>query len=263
MFFSNENIEGLRAGRDSISGKYSNLAASYLGHEFASARAREFATHGFLRRLKLLNRCIGNVFEMLPPDRIELPETDQLTDAAINIQAFVFNTFGCLDNLAWAWVSEKDLKKPDGSPIPNKWIGLGKANASIRDSLSTDFRTRLEEFDEWFDILENYRHALAHRIPLYIPPSILTDDKKADYRDLDDQMAKAYSNQDFDEYGRLSAKQGTLAVFHPFMTHSFEENAPKVVFHAQLLADFATVEEIGQRMLKELRRNADPSGVAA
>jgi hypothetical protein len=41
-------------------------------------------------------------------------------------------------------------------------------------------------------------------------------------------------------------------VFSPVMTHSFGENTNHIVFHAQILADFNTVEELGRIMLEEL-----------
>ena len=40
--------------------------------------------------------------------------------------------------------------------------------------------------------------------------------------------------------------------FRPFMKHSFTDPAPPVMFHAQILADFATVEEISRRILGAL-----------
>ena len=52
----------------------------------------------------------------------------------------------------------------------------------------------------------------------------------------------------------MSAEQEKLAVFNPIMTHSFEEEAKIVVFHAQLIADFNTIEELGRKMLEELDR---------
>ncbi len=38
----------------------------------------------------------------------------------------------------------------------------------------------------------------------------------------------------------------------PLMAHSFHEKARPVYFHGQLLADYATIEELGQKMLEEL-----------
>jgi hypothetical protein len=87
----------------------------------------------------------------------------------INIQAFVFNVFGSIDNLAWIWVREKGLAMDDGLPIPNAWVGLGKKNRFVRHSFSTEFQEFLKGLNDWFDHLDDFRHALAHRIPLYYP----------------------------------------------------------------------------------------------
>ena len=125
--------------------------------------AREFATQGFSRRLKTLARCIDNVFKILPPNQTHLPSIDELFDAMINIQAFVFNLFGIIDNLAWIWVQEKPIRKEDGSPIPKSFVGLSKGNTFVRSSLSTEFQEYLRGLDDWFDHIEKWRHALAHR----------------------------------------------------------------------------------------------------
>jgi len=70
----------------------------------------------------------------LPAGLTELPTGDILANATINIQAFVFNVFGSVGNLAWIWVREKRVTKEDGSPLPDKWVGLGKKNKSVRRS---------------------------------------------------------------------------------------------------------------------------------
>ena len=106
----------------------------------------------------------------------------------------------------------------------------------------------------WFDHLENFRHALAHRIPLYIPPYIVLDSKLPQHQELEVAMMQAKMDGDMAAYDLLSDEQKKLAVFNPIMTHSFEEEARRVVFHAQLLADFNTVEEVGHRILAELNR---------
>ena len=59
---------------------------------------------------------------------------------------------------------------------------------------------------------------------------------------------------DFKEYDRLSAEQLRLGRFRPWVQHSFEENAKPVVFHARMLADFNTVDELAHKMLSEFVR---------
>jgi hypothetical protein len=44
-----------------------------------------------------------------------------------------------------------------------------------------------------------------------------------------------------------------LAKFFPWIQHSYEEKAKPAVFHPQLIADFHTIEELGLKMLDELK----------
>jgi hypothetical protein len=254
MHFSDETLRELRNGYQTVKAKFEALFIRYVASHFADAKAREYATQGFSRRLQIMVRCIDRVFEILPPDRTEAPTRDQLSDAAINIQAFVINVFGSIDNLAWVWVCEKGLTRDNGRPIPNTLVGLGAKNELVRASFSAKFQVYLKGLDAWFDYLENFRHALAHRIPLYIPPYVVTKDKEAAHRELEDRMTDAIKRRNYADYERLSVEQMKLGMFSPLILHSFEEKAKPVVFHAQLLADFNTVEALGWKMLDELAR---------
>lgn len=254
MYFSNEFLDKLEKERWKVAQNYQDLAWIYLTRNYRDPQAREYAVQGFSRRLQTLARCIDNVFRILPPDRIELPSSDEISDAMINIQAFVFNAFGSIDNLAWIWVKEKPVLKGDGSEIPKSTVGLGKGEKYkyVRGSFSPEFQQHLTGLNDWFDHLEEWRHALAHRIPLYIPPYVVPPDKDVDYRQLEDRITEAEKQKDFAACNHLRAEQKALGTFRPIMTHSLEEGAELIKFHPQLLADFLTIEELGQRMLKEL-----------
>ena len=252
MSFSEEDLQNLNDEYLTISGKKTKVLEAYLKRSYNNGRAREYAHYGFSRRLQLIARCIDNIFLILPPDRVDLPTSEERIDANIYLQAFVFNVFGCVDNLAWIWVAEKKLTKGDGSPIPNGWVGLRKSNTLVCRSFSPKFQKYLNWLDKWFDLQENFRHALAHRIPLYIPPYVITKDKESAYWDFESRKSDAFNRGALDEYDRLSVEQDALGVFRPVMTHSFVEEAKSVVFHAQILADFNTIEELGWLMLEEL-----------
>jgi hypothetical protein len=247
-YYSSATLNEFHERHSALSGKCRQLMERYLSRNYNVPRAREYAMHGFSRRLEGLVRCIDNVFRILPPDIAGLPTRENLLDATINLQSFVFNVFGSIDNLAWIWVQEKSLVKANGSPLPNSSVGLNRKNTLVRGSFSTEFQKHLSRLNDWFDYLEGFRHALAHRIPLYIPPYVVSKDKDAAYRSLENRMSEA----DFTEYERLSAEQKALAMFTPCMTHSFEEEAKPIVFHSQMLIDFLTVEELAKKMLGEL-----------
>jgi hypothetical protein len=254
MPFSKDDVGKMRWEFARVTDKHLELLSGYLGRNYDNGRAKEFATHGFMRRIKILTRCIQNVFGILPLERISIPNMDELSDAAINIQAFVFNVFGCVDNLAWVWVLEKHVVKTNGAELNQNQVGLRVGNTRVRESFSSEFQAYLAGLDDWFAYQENYRHALAHRIPLYIPQYNVHPDNEVAHQSLGEQATAALNRLDTTEYNRLSAEQEALGTFSPQMTHSFSEALGVVFFHPQLLADFATVHELGQKMLIELNR---------
>jgi hypothetical protein len=131
--------------------------------------------------------------------------------------------------------------------------------------LSVGFRDYLETIDEWFEQLENFRHALAHRIPIYIPPHVVPMSKEQAYQDLESRKLRALARLDVNEHDRLDAEQKKLVVFRPWMTHSFSEGAPTVIFHGPLIQDFQTIETLAWKAMEELeaRRNGQAGHVAA
>jgi hypothetical protein len=96
---------------------------------------------------------------------------------------------GCLDNLAWIWVTEKQLKTARGKPLTGNLVGFSRRN--IYESFSTEFQHYLEGLNGWFEGMEGYRHALAHRIPLYIPPFAVHPTKIELYDDFENQKNEA------------------------------------------------------------------------
>jgi hypothetical protein len=252
MYYSEDALRQLAQEYTALNVKYARLFEAYVTLPLQNPRAHEFARHGFVRRIKIMVRCVVNVFNGIPPQRTELPSRDELTDATINIQSFVFNVFGAIDNLAWIWIAETGQKRTDGTRIPNSQIGLGPDNTTVRGTLSQSLQDYLKALDHWFAHLADLRHALAHRIPFYIPPHVIDPKDEAAYRDFEAKMAEAVKKHDFKEYERLSTEQLRLGRFRPWVQHSFEEKARPIVFHAQMLADFNTIDELARRMLNEI-----------
>lgn len=232
-----------------IEPKYNQLLFRFAHRRYGNGRAAEYAQHGYSRRLGTLKRCIENVFTLIAPDMSDVPERNVLHDAQINIQAFYANVYGSIDNLAWLWVFERDLERT----ISRNRVGFRAKNVELRRTLSDEFRGYLESLDPWLEYLIEYRDALAHRIPLYIPPGNVLKKNKDEFNRLERQMTEAlYVREDGFEYERLKAEQQKLLVFQPFIAHSVNEATGMPVFHAQMLTDFVTVEEIGYKMLDEL-----------
>jgi hypothetical protein len=118
--------------------------------------------------------------------------------------------------------------------------------------LPQELREYVAGMDDWFDMVDNYRHALAHRIPLYIPPYNVDPANEAACQALEAAKNAALFGGNLEEHERLSAAQQQMEFFRPRMLHSIGEGARPLVFHTQLLANFNTIEEMGRKVLDHL-----------
>lgn len=251
MTFAPETLDELDRHLLAIQSQHDQMMLQAVYRIYSSADAQENAHHGFCRRLKTLKVCIENVFALCPPDSTKAPE--DIEDVTINIQAFIFNLYGALDNLAWIWVFEKKVTHPDGAPLKPGQVGLGPKFASVRKSLSPELRAKLKTkaMRKWFEHIEDYRHALAHRIPLYIPPYLVDPKHQERHYELSRLAAEAFGRKDYEEYKRLEAEQLALGWFDPRITHSVTK-ARAVQFHPGLLANWLTLQMIFEMIIRDL-----------
>jgi hypothetical protein len=77
------------------------------------------------------------------------------------------------------------------------------------------------------------------------------------YNAITMQLTDALNQMRSHDYNRLTEEQIKLLVFQPMIAHSTVETKAPYVFHPQLIADFLTVEALGERILQELRRGMD------
>jgi hypothetical protein len=84
-FFTNEALADINAKAQEVESKKDRLVLKYVGHRYADEKAKEYAHHGFARRVQTIARCIENVFMMVPPDTLDVPPKEKLYDAQINI----------------------------------------------------------------------------------------------------------------------------------------------------------------------------------
>jgi hypothetical protein len=217
-----------------------NLAR--LNLKLKNKKSSEYLMHGVGRRLRILTRCIHNIFEIFPLEKKDLLTQEALSDIDINMHAHFVAIAGILDNLAWVFVFEKNLLKDD--KVKRHEIGLFKKetqmhlNSQLKEYLSSEHIIRWNS--KYFKV---YRDTLVHRIPLYVPPyAVAKEDEKEDI-----ELEKQLLGSEPIETSLLSQiyiKQEQLRKPCLFFKHSLDEDRAAMVLHAQVLADFSTVEEI-------------------
>ena len=240
QYLKDEDIKNINSDLSTLKERYLSLVSkiSELSKNLKVEKAKEYLFHGVLRRLNVIERCVENIYSTFPLERKELLSDDELKDVDINLHAFFVNIFGLLDNLAWVLVYEKRLK------IDKQNVGLYKTQTyfakPFRDYLN------LDRIKKWHDeYLKNYRDALSHRIPLYVPPKALTSEERIQTELIEEQLNDGIRSRDYSAIDNLHDKEEKIGSPSPFFIHSISEEESKyVVLHAQVITDFKTVEEI-------------------
>ncbi len=256
MTYADDELDQIQTEYEMLPGKCDRLFRDYhaAGQRFEVERVREYAHHGFCRRLKTLEHCIVRIFETIPADCTRQPEEDQLLDVTIFLQGFIFNVFGCIDNLAHIWVEEKRVKKPNGKEVPDSAGGFGEKNSDVLKSLPEGFRRYItsSEHQQRRRQIGDFRNALAHRIPLYIPPFVVRSEDINELNRVGYLASDAVESGDYPGACNLMDEQRRIGEFVPAVSHSFAEGSRQILFHAQVLADFNTVAKVARRLHSEL-----------
>jgi len=252
-YYKENDINEMASKFRELKAKHNSLQERISLHLFSTPKGEEFAKHGYLRRSDMLWRCVQKTFETIPLTLSEMPTRDHTKDVTIFLHCFMIHVFGACDDLAWILVHEKDITKPDGGELPRNWVGFRKANKLVRNELSANMITVLDGLEDWFEHVDEFRHSLAHRIPLYVPQYYIRHDREDDYRRLERESFEALKRGDLAEHQRLELEQIDLTFFRPWFVHSLSECSPTVVIHPQMLADFGAVLELGEATLQGKR----------
>ena len=102
MAFSPEQLTQLVDERITVVGQLERLQLESIERAQAfegNPLVREHLIYGVGRRCGKLKRSINNIFELLPPNTALPVPADQLSDAEINLHAFVINLAGLFEIL--------------------------------------------------------------------------------------------------------------------------------------------------------------------
>jgi hypothetical protein len=248
MPYSPDQIEALETQFTTIGADLLDLYATnaQFGQTLVSAGAREHLLQGVSRRLNVLRGCLVNVFDLFPVSATTPIGYERLYDVQINLHAFVINLCGVFDNYAWSFIYQHGLEAEFPNP---RSVGIftNKVQRFLPDAICDYLQA--PDIRNWHrDYLKNYRDALAHRIPLYVPPSVLNPEKEARFRDLEAEINAAVRNHDWDRRDQLWEEQSQLGSPCFSFVHSFNETGASrdVLLHPQMLSDAMTVIAFGR-----------------
>lgn len=253
-----ERLQELARGLNDISSQLQQLRMDCFlsGNDIPNERVKEYMFHGVCRRLNVLQHTIINVFTQFPPSTEEKLTQETLFDVQVNLQAFFINLIGVFDNWAWSFVHLHQLEGDVG----------GRLNVDMFKSRTQRFLPQViqqhlqsKALVRWHsEYLKNYRDALAHRIPLYIPPATLTPVEQERYDELEVQRFGLIQTQQWQQLEEMIAEQDALGRPCFAFLHSFAEDQAlrPILIHPQMLSDASTVVEFGNLFLAHWRERA-------
>jgi len=217
---------------------------------FPDNGVREYLVYGAARRLAVLRRCLVQIFELFPLEQERPLPLGTLADVQINLHAFVINLSGIFDNWAWAYVLRHDLLAQVGG---RHKVGLFcTATVARLPHVLREYLSAQSLVDWQAKYLKNYRDALAHRIPLYIPPAEFTPEDGERFNEIEAEKAQCLKEMDWQRLNAIRGEQSSIGVPSFSFLHSFEEGqaSSRVLIHPQLLTDGQGVVEFGKLFLE-------------
>lgn len=233
-----------------------------------------FSYYGLLRRIKTLNRCVENVFNIRDFYLETIPSDNEVSDMIINLQCFITNLYGALENLAWIYAICINFKgtKFDKSFFAKQEKLLKTLPENIKESFIGD--------GKWLERVKKIRDLLAHQEPLYIPPFCVIMEKKDEWQILEEEKWKVESNfikelyqmskirhslskpttineitielkkqdeledQKKEIISKINAEQSQYILFRPILVaNTNKEDCLRILFYPQILVDIKTIYE--------------------
>jgi hypothetical protein len=249
MGYTPEQVNTLLQDLELVSRELRDLQLEGLVQYQASDNklVRDQLAHGVGRRVSVIQKSIEQIFHLFPPHQTTPLRRDVLTSVQIFLHSCVMNVSGVFDNWAWAFLFRHGLER---RVRDRQSVSLFKEEtqkflpATLREYLqSGDIATWHEKY------LKGYRDALAHRIPLYIPPATWTDEDKARYERLEAEKVECIRKHEWDRIDAISDEQDGIGRPCFMFLHEFsaDEDAKPVVLHPQVICDGKTVVDFGKR----------------
>lgn len=210
-----------------------------------SGRARttggvQYLRYGAGRRLLMMWHAYQNVVGCsTPPRRVKPLSADESGELTRDLNVIYLNIRGTLDNLALALLHEYAQEKLKKIHPAN--IGLFKSCITA-DARFDRLSPVLNAHCSWNLDLAERRDPSAHRIPLAIPPQVLTPEEGSRYEQLVNEYLQAARDLDFAGADEKLKQTERIGRFSPYFIHDIEKGP--IPIYPTLPEDVAHIVEI-------------------
>ena len=214
-----------------------------LSGALADPEAKHFALYGAGRRSGLLWTAYRGLLSTIQIDRTAPLSSDEVKAVSRDLNTLYINIVGTIDNCAWCLRHEMGSEAV--KTLPNASVGLF-SKRFIGDPAFSSLRSALEAYRSWYEELRKRRDPAAHRIPLSVPPAVLTPDDANRYRDIQRRIDETVAAGDYEAADELEESQARLGQFLPMFLHHPRE--PIIPFYPTISQDLTYLTRVSQQV---------------
>jgi hypothetical protein len=208
---------------------------------FTNAQARRHLTEGFDRRHYMLQLSRLFLCQHYSQSRKTPLSSSEATHGAIHLNAYYLNLRGTLDNLAWVlqyeWQLFLDVSE-DGRRKRQVVQLFGKQFLRALQSQHSTLASMLMGHSNWARELAELRDPAAHRVPIYVPPSLITSQEQVEeFRRIEAQADGPPSERGERPISDIYREAQAVADFAPIMVLSAPQGLEMRGIDAQIRYD--------------------------
>lgn len=188
---------------------------------FTCVNARRHFNEGFVRRHYMLQSSRLFLCQHCSQSRKEPLSPYEATDCAIHLNAYYLNLRGAF------WTTLRGYFSTNGrSWLASRRMGRGRQNCNLFStqflaalkSQHSELESVLDQHGNWASDLTKLRDPAAHRIPIYVPPSVITSQEQVEkFRHIEAQADVALSERSDRPINEIYREAQAVADFMPVM----------------------------------------------
>lgn len=223
-----------------------SMKSQMLTNELKNEQAKYFMRFGVGRRALQLFYAYRSIVSIASVNRTQPIKSDEQASLSRDINILYLHIRGMLDNFAWCFMYEKGLTEKDINPRNVSFFSKQYAKHSSLKPITDE----LSEHKEWESDLKSRRDPVAHRIPLSVPPAIVTSDEAKKHIELQDKHLELAARGDFEGADASMSEIDQLGTFQPCFVHHPEESVMPI--YPTIPSDIGHLIKIGEVLEKNL-----------
>ncbi len=185
-----------------------------LSERLKNKESAYYMKYGAGRRFNMLFYAYRSITNIAHAERKNPLSQEECVVISQDINTIYTNLIGVLDNLAWCLLLENNLTEEN----------LDKTNIGL---FSKEFRIlplfksveAVKEYDDWYKEIRNRRDPVAHRIPLYVIPTVTRPDELDRYNRLYTEHLDLLAKSEVEAGENILNQMEKIGEFHAIFTH--------------------------------------------